>query len=80
MGWYREVDALNPMDKDLKRPAIINENWDEQRLNKILKEAHRRFYLSPWYIWQSLKEIRSAREFFIKAGAGLKLLKWYLGR
>jgi len=80
MGWYREIDAQNPMDKDLKRPAIINENWDEIKLNKILREAHRKFYLSPWYIMQRLKEIRSLKEFADKASAGLKLLKWYMGR
>lgn len=78
MGWYREVDAQNPMDKDLKRPAIINENWDEKKLNKILKEAHRRFYLSPWYIVERLKEIRNLREFVRKAMVGLKLLRWYI--
>lgn len=80
MGWYREVDARNPMDKDLKRPAIMNENWDEEKLNRILKEAHRRFYLSPWYILERIKELRGFKEFLIKAGAGLRLLKWYLRR
>jgi radical SAM superfamily enzyme YgiQ (UPF0313 family) len=80
MGWYREIDAQNPMDKGLKRPAIINENWNEEKLSRILREAHKRFYLSPWYVWQRLKEIRSPREFFDKAAAGLKLLKWYLRR
>ncbi len=77
MGWYREVEAQNPMDKDLKRPAIINENWDEEKLNKILREAHRRFYLSLWYITERLREIRSIKELFSKARAGLKLAKWY---
>ncbi len=77
MGWYREVDAQNPMDKDIKRPAIINENWDEDRLNKILREAHRRFYLSPWYIWERLKEISNLKEFIKNARAGLKLVRWY---
>ncbi|TAL27406.1 MAG: radical SAM protein [Nitrospirae bacterium] len=80
MGWYREVDAQNPMDKDIRRPAIINENWDEGKLNGILREAHRRFYLSPWYIFERIKELRSFKEFLIKAGAGLRLLKWYLRR
>ncbi len=78
MGWYREVDARNPMDKDIRRPAIINENWDEDKLNKILREAHRRFYLSPWYMWERLKEIRSLKEFVIKAMAGLRLFRWYI--
>ncbi len=80
MGWYREVDAQNPMDKDIKRPAIINENWDEDKLNKILREAHRRFYLSPWYIWERLKEIRSLREFIKNVRAGLRLMKWYVSK
>lgn len=78
MGWYREVDAQAPMDKDIKRPAIINENWDEDRLNRILMEAHRRFYLSPWYIWERLKEIRSLEEFVRNAMAGIRLLRWYI--
>jgi len=80
MGWYREVDAQNPMDKDIKRPAIINDNWDENKLNKILREAHRRFYLSPWYIWERLKEIRSLREFLKKVGAGWRLARWYVSK
>jgi hypothetical protein len=80
MGWYREVDAQNPMDKDIRRPVIINENWDEYKLNRILKDAHRRFYLSPWYIWERLKEIRSLKEFIIKAMAGLRLMKWYFSK
>lgn len=79
MGWYREVDAQNPLDKDLKRPAIVNEHWDEKKLHRILREAHRRFYLSPWYVWQRLKEIRSASELSDKLSAGMKVLRWYLG-
>lgn len=80
MGWYREIDTQNPMDKDLKRPAIINDNWDEEKLVNILREAHRRFYLSPWYILQRLREVRSFGELLDKLSAGFKLLKWYFGR
>jgi radical SAM superfamily enzyme YgiQ (UPF0313 family) len=77
-GWYREVDARNPMDKDLIRPAIINENWDEIKLNNILREAHKRFYLRPWYIWQRTKEVKSMNDFLMKARAGFRMLLWYL--
>jgi len=80
MGWYREVDAQNPMDKDIKRPAIINENWDEEKLNRILREAHRRFYLSPSYIWERFKEVKSLKELFRKMMAGMRLVKWYIGK
>jgi anaerobic magnesium-protoporphyrin IX monomethyl ester cyclase len=79
-GWYREVDAMNPMDKDIKRPAIINENWDENRLSKILREAHRRFYLSPWYILERLKETRNLRELIKNAKAGFRLARWYVSK
>jgi len=78
MGWYREVDAQNPMDKDIKRPAIINENWDEEKLNRILREAHRRFYLSPSYIWERFKEVKSLKELFRKMMAGMRLMRWYM--
>jgi len=71
---------MNPMDKEMRRPAILNKNWDEDRLNRILKEAHRRFYLSPWYIWQRLKEVRSLRELRDKISAGMRLFQWYMRR
>ncbi len=29
-GWYREVDANNPFDKDQKRPVLLSENWSEE--------------------------------------------------
>jgi radical SAM superfamily enzyme YgiQ (UPF0313 family) len=70
-GWYREIDAQNPMDKDLKRPVVISENWNEENLKKILKTAHREFYLRPAYMFQlafsitSLNQIMNyLREFF----------------
>ena len=61
-GWYREVDAKNPMDKDLKRPAIISENWDEGKMQRILKTAHRQFYLRPAYMAQTLFSIGSVHQ------------------
>ena len=66
------------MDKDVNRPAIINENWDEEKLVRILREAHRRFYMSPWYIMERIKEVTSLKDFIRKAVAGFKLFMWYL--
>ena len=79
-GWYREVEAMNPLDKETKRPAILNENWDEDSLKRILKEAHKRFYLRPGYLWQLLREIRSLKELLDKATAGLNVIQWYFRR
>lgn len=75
-GWYHEVDAQNPLDKDLKRPAIISENWDEQRLRDILREAHRRFYLRPSRIVKEIFSIRNISQLKSKLSAGLRLLRW----
>ena len=80
MGWYKEVEAKNPMDKDVNRPAIINENWDEEKLVRILREAHRRFYMSPWYIMERIKEVTSFKDFMRKAMAGMKMLRWYISK
>lgn len=80
MGWYKEVEAKNPMDKDVNRPAIINENWDEEKLVRILREAHRRFYMSPWYIMERIKEVTSFKDFMRKAMAGMKILRWYISK
>jgi radical SAM superfamily enzyme YgiQ (UPF0313 family) len=75
-GWYHEVDARNPMDKDLKRPAIISENWDEAKLREILREAHRRFYLRPSRVIREVLSIRSFPQLKGKLAAAAKLLSW----
>ena len=33
-GWYREVDANNPFDKDQKRPVVVSENWSEEETER----------------------------------------------
>ncbi len=75
-GWYREVDAQNPMDKDLKRPVMLNENWDEERLRSILREAHRRFYLRPGRLLREVFSIRGLGQMKSKLSTGLRLLRW----
>ncbi len=75
-GWYAEINAQNPMDKDLKRPVILSENWNEQQLQEILKIAHRRFYLRPSYIIQHALTISSfsqSRKYFKEF---TKILSW----
>jgi anaerobic magnesium-protoporphyrin IX monomethyl ester cyclase len=75
-GLYREISAQNPMDKDLKRPVIISENWSENQLKEIVKIAHRRFYLTPGYVARKLTEIRNFKQLISTAKLGLKVLKW----
>jgi hypothetical protein len=64
------------MDKDLKRPVIISEHWTEEKLEKIIKNAHNEFYLRPGYILRRLFQIRSLRELLNTIGLCFKILKW----
>ncbi len=79
-GWYREVDANNPFDKDQKRPVVLSENWSEEQLREILKKAHRRFYFRGGYILNRLRGIRSLQGIRSLGGVGWGLLRWYFSR
>jgi anaerobic magnesium-protoporphyrin IX monomethyl ester cyclase len=78
--WYREVEANNPFDKDRKRPVLLSENWTEETLQEILKEAHRRFYFRGGYILNRLRGIRSFQGIRSLGGVGWGLLRWYFSR
>ena len=76
-GWYREINAQNPVDKDLKKPVVISENWDEEKIKKIIKVAHQKFYMKPSYIIKKLFEIKTFTQFFNMAKTGTSLFLWY---
>jgi anaerobic magnesium-protoporphyrin IX monomethyl ester cyclase len=75
-AWYREIDAQNPMDKDLKRPVVISENWDEEKLKKILKTAHREFYLRPGYMFQQMLSITSFNQIISYLREFYNVISW----
>lgn len=75
-GWYREIDAQNPQDKDLKRPAIISSYWDEKRMKKILKKAHRDFYMRPKTMARLVFSIRSGEQVMGYGKEFLNILSW----
>ena len=79
-GWYREVDANNPFDKDQKRPALLSENWSEEKLKEILKQAHRRFYFRGGYVLRRLRAVKSFQGIRSLGGVGWGLLRWYFSR
>ena len=76
-GWYKEVDAKNPIDQDLKRPVIISPpNWDEEKINKIVMRAYLYYYFRPKYIMQRLLSIRSASQFYNSFQGMMTLVRW----
>lgn len=75
-GTYREIDARNPVDKDLKRAVVISDNWDEEKFRKILYEAYKRFYLGPGYLIKRLLCVHSQKELFKLFKWGLRIVYW----
>ena len=76
-GWYREIDAQNPLDKDLKRPVIISKNWDEEKLRLIVREAYRRFYFRPAYMARYLLSLRSLAQLSDSLKTVTRLFRWF---
>jgi anaerobic magnesium-protoporphyrin IX monomethyl ester cyclase len=79
-GWYCEVDAQNPHDKDQKRPVVLSPNWSEDRLREILRLAHKDFYFRPGYVVKRIWGIRSWRQMRSLWGAGYGLCRWYFSK
>jgi anaerobic magnesium-protoporphyrin IX monomethyl ester cyclase len=75
-GWYREVDARNPLDKDLKRPAVISPHWDEEKMQRILKKAHREFYLRPGYMLKRALDKKSLHQWLDHVRELRHILSW----
>ena len=79
-GWYAEVEANNPFDKDQKRPVLLSGNWSAEALKEILRLAHRKFYFRPSYILKRLREIRDFRQMRSLWSVGCGVLRWYFPR
>lgn len=79
-GWYQEVEANNPFDKDWKRPVLISEKWSEESLQKILRKAHSSFYFRPAYMLKKLIKVRSCRQISDLCSAGWGMIRWYFSR
>ena len=79
-GWYAEVEANNPFDKDQKRPVLLSEKWSAEALKEILRRAHREFYFRPSYIMKRLWGVRDFRQMRSLWDAGCGVLRWYLSK
>ena len=75
-GWYAEIDAHNPMDRDLKRPVSLSENWDEEKLQRILRLAHRKFYFRPAYIAELLMSLKSTHQLINYLKEFVNIVSW----
>ncbi|RMF91923.1 MAG: radical SAM protein [Candidatus Schekmanbacteria bacterium] len=80
-GWYKETSAKNPLDKDLKRPVIISDNWSEEKLQKIIRYAYRKFFLRPSYLLDRVRAvIKSPTRIKNLFKSGWSVVKWLLSK
>ncbi len=75
-GWYAQVDATNPFDADLARPAVLDGYWTPEKLRKALYVAHRNFYGRPGYIISRLWRAGGIRGAAGMMRRGLELIGW----
>lgn len=68
--------ALN-MNEDF-RPPLWLEKFKRVELENELRWFYRNFYLTPWFIWNTIKEIRNIGQFIRYAKAGFSLIKMTL--
>lgn len=77
-GWYREIDAKDPLGKDIKRAVLISPEWTEEKLKNIIKIAYRKFYYRPSYILNKLRQINSFGYLINTLKQSVKLSIWLL--
>lgn len=78
-NWLRHVNAGNVQDKDLLRPAIINEHWNEAKLETIVRRAHRDFYLRPGYMFSTFMREYKNKDLAGLLRSGWKMIKYCFG-
>lgn len=65
--------AKNP--KESVTPQFWTENFSEEELVDLADYATQRFYLRPSYVFRSLFEVKTPKDFLRKASAGLNMVK-----
>jgi anaerobic magnesium-protoporphyrin IX monomethyl ester cyclase len=75
-NWFHQVEAHNPMDKDLQRPVVLSPQWSPEDLQRIMRQAHLSFYLRPGYILKRLTTIKSLNQLINVSRGFLALGRW----
>ena len=77
-GWLKTTSAKGPLDLEIKKAVLLSSQWDEEKLNKIIKEAHRRFYLRPGFILKQISLLKEPGQIPFLFKNAVRLVKWYL--
>jgi anaerobic magnesium-protoporphyrin IX monomethyl ester cyclase len=79
-GWYREINAKNPIDQDLKKPVIMSPNWDSEKFEKIMQRAYFDYYFRPKYIWQRVCKVNSLDQLRNSLKGVMMLIQWAISK
>ncbi len=63
-GWVVSKNAKNPYDQEVRERYILSTgDIPEEEIEKLVKEAHKRFLLRPKYILKTIKRIKNFNQF-----------------
>ncbi|MBR9682514.1 MAG: radical SAM protein [Candidatus Aenigmarchaeota archaeon] len=76
-GWIVSKYAKNPYDQELtERHVLATGDIPEEDLEKLMKDAHRKFLLTPKYLFKTVKRVRSLNQIKNVMITGTQYLKW----
>ncbi len=75
-GWIIEGRAVGPAERGERRPLLRDGYWTPERLDRVMKTAHQRFYFRAPYILKRLKGIRSPSQLWTGISQAGRLLGW----
>jgi radical SAM superfamily enzyme YgiQ (UPF0313 family) len=76
-GWVSYMPGRGPFEKGAKRPVLLDDYWTIERLDMMVRKAHRRFYFRPKYIFDRLMNISGPGEIIASGGQAVKLAIWW---
>ncbi len=76
-GYVHEVEARGPAERGNRRAVVLDDYWTLERLDEIVRRAHRVFYGRPGYVLKRLTNVSSPAELFEGAAQAARLAKWW---
>jgi radical SAM superfamily enzyme YgiQ (UPF0313 family) len=77
-GWVHDLPARGPAERGGRRPVLLDGYWTLERLDEIVRRAHRTFYFRPGYLVERLANVRSADEVIAGATQAMRLAGWWV--
>jgi radical SAM superfamily enzyme YgiQ (UPF0313 family) len=77
-GWIVERRATGPAERGERRPMLLDGYWTPERLDRMMKTAHRSFYFRGPYLLKRLKGLGSLSQLVTGIAQAGRLAGWWL--